>query len=99
MNPYDQVMSISYDNDDNTNRNESRGTYVDIPCLLQGYDWSQYITVDRSLYNKETADKVGVNFLPQEGAISDVDVNNHLEFIPLPASDENYAAALRYMEV
>ena len=99
MNPYDQVVLIVYDDDDDTDRNESRGTYIDLPFLVPGYDWSQFITVDRSLYHKDTADKVGVNYLPQEGSIQDVDVNNHLAFLPLMPTDDNYATTQRAMEV
>ena len=101
MNVFEQVFTITADDNVDEEYNDANGTYVDLPFLENGYDWYQYVTVDPNLYNRRTAKRVGINYLPQEGSLLDVHINNHMAFMRprrLP-TDENYALTHREMEL
>ena len=101
MNPaFSQVFMITADDNELEDLNNAGSTYIDMPFLERGYDWYQYVTVDVSKYDRRTAKKVGINYLPQDGLLTDEHVNDHMAFMKpkrLP-TDPNYALTYRELE-
>lgn len=101
MNPaFSQVFTIAADDNELEEYNDAGSPYIDMPFLENGYDWFQYITVDVSKYDRRTAKKVGINYLPQDGSLADEHVNDHMAFMKpkrLP-TDHNYAMTYRELE-
>ena len=101
MNPaFNQVFTITSDDNELQDYNDAGTLYVDMPFLERGYDWYQYVTVDVSKYDRCTAKRVGINYLPQDGSLTDEHVNGYMDFVkPLRLhTDPNYALTYRELE-
>ena len=72
---------------------------VDIPCLANGYDWYDLLTVDRHAYSRDTAKRVSRDHLPWQGIVLEEFVLNRLRFINKPYTEENYDIAERELEL
>lgn len=72
---------------------------VDIPCLVNGYDWYSLLTVDREAYDSKTCPKISRDHLHYQGIVKDKHVLNRLRFTNKPDDDDNYASAYRELEL
>lgn len=73
--------------------------FADIPCLANGYDWYQLLTVDRNSYSRLTASKVSRDHIPWQGVVLKQHVLNRLRFTNKLNTKENYDSAERGLEL